>query len=264
MDNNNNEIPPVEPSAPEPQMEQPAPVQPVVEQPAVEEPVPQPALQPVAQPVADQPIEQPVADQANPQPVAEQPVVGQTDVQPVTTAQPVEQPVAGPDTAGAKKKKGLIIGCCVGVGIAIVALVAVLLVFFLKGGEKIVSCTMETSVMGIEMKNESNIKIRDGEIYSANVVTNVNLKSLRESYRDYEDQLVESVVDSLKRQCTDNCELSRDYVAGEYLKLTMEYVGEGTEDVVYTYGIEGKSAQEIADKVQESMEKTSGTTCKQS
>ncbi len=235
MDNNNNEIPPVEPSAPEPQMEQPAPVQPVVEQPAVEEPAPQPAPQPIAQPVV-----QPVVDQ------------------------PVEQPVAGSDTTGAKKKKGLIIGCCVGVGVAIVALVAVLLVFFLKGGEKIVSCTMETSVMGIEMKNESNIKIRDGEIYSANVVTNVNLKSLRESYRDYEDQLVESVVDSLKRQCTDNCELSRDYVAGEYLRLTMEYVGEGTEDVVYAYGIEGKSAQEIADKVQESMEKTSGTTCKQS
>ena len=255
MDNNNNEMPPVGPSAPEPQMEQPAPIPPVVEQPVVDQSVPQSAPQPMGQPMVGQ---------VDAQPAMEQPVMGQPVGQPIVMSQPVEQPVAGAEATGAKKKKGLIIGCCIGVGVVVAALVAVFLIFFLKGGEKTVSCTMETSSMGISMKNESTIKIRDGEIYSASVISNVDLKSLSGMYKNYEEEIVNGIAENLKSQCTDHCKFNNDYVAGDHLKLMMEYDGEGIEDVVYTYGIEGKSAQEIADKVQASMEKTSGTTCKQS
>jgi len=243
MDNNNSEAPvagagpvppaaepvnrPVPPSQPEPQ---PAPVQPM----------------PAPQPVPEQPAPVP--------PAVEQPAInGPTEVNNQTT----------PNT-GAKKKTGLIIGCLVGVGVVIAAVVAVLFLFVFKGsGEKTVSCTASTTAMGIDINLEYNVNIKDGEIPSGEIITDVNLKTMSELYKKREKEIVDSLVDSYKSQCDDGCSFSHDYIEGDHVKLTMKYEGEGTSKIVHTYGIEGKSAQEIADKVQESIEKTDNATCKQ-
>ena len=244
MDNNNNEMPLAGPGTPEPQMEQSVPAQPVMEQPIADQATPQPASQPTAQPVMGQQI------------------MGQPIGQPIMTAQPMAQPAVGAEATETKKKKGLIIGCCVGAGVVVAALVAVLLIFFLKGSEKVVSCTMQTSFLGVDMKNEANIRIGNGKINGASVITNLNLKNLE--YKDYEEETVNSVVEEAKESCTEHCKLNRDYVAGDYLKITMEYDEEGAENMFGAYGIEGMTAQEIADQLQEAVEYTGGTTCKQS
>ena len=243
MDNNNSEAP----------VAGAGPVPPVAE--PVNQPVPpsQPEPQPV--PVQPMPAPQPVSEQPAPVPPAvEQPVInGPTEVNSQTIS-----------NAGAKKKTGLIVGCLVGAVAVIAAVVAVLFLFVFKGsGEKTVSCTASTTAMGIDINLEYNVNIKDGEIPSGEIITDVNLKTMSELYKKREKEIVDSLVDSYKSQCDDGCSFSHDYVEGDHVKLTMKYEGEGTSKIVHTYGIEGKSAQEIADKVQESIEKTDGATCKQ-
>lgn len=261
MDNNNSEAPvagagpvppvaepvnrPVQPSQPEPQ---PAPVQPMpAPQPVPEQPVPVP-------PAVEQPA--PVS------PAAEPPVIPQPE-QPITSG-PTETNNQTTTDTGTKKNTGLIVGCLVGAVAVIAAVVAVLFLFVFKGGgEKTVSCTASTTAMGIDIDLEYNVNIKDGEIPSGEIITDVNLKTMSDLYKKREKEIVDSLVDSYKSQCDDGCSFSHDYVEGDHVKLTMKYEGEGTSKIVHTYGIDGKSAQEIADKVQESIEKTDGATCKQ-
>ena len=262
MDDNNNVMPtagagspepqvgepvnqPLPPSQPEPQPIPEQPVQPVVEQPV--QPIPE---QPV-QPVVEQPVQptQPVVDPAMGQPIV---------------SNPTETGGQNTGETGTGKKTGLIVGCCVGAGVVIIAIIAVLFLFVFKGGgEKTVSCTASTTAMGIDINLEYNVHIKDGKIPSGDIITDVNLKTMSDLYKKREKEIVDSLVDSYKSQCDDGCSFSHDYVEGDHVKLTMTYEGEGVSKIVHTYGIEGKSAQEIADKVQESIEKTDSATCKQ-
>ena len=114
-----------------------------------------------------------------------------------------------------------------------------------------------------QILNDFSLDIKDGEIPSGEIITDVNLKTMSDLYKKREKEIVDSLVDRYKSQCDDGCSFSHDYVEGDHVKLTMKYEGEGTSKIVHTYGIDGKSAQEIADKVQESIEKTDGATCKQ-
>lgn len=270
MDNNNSEAPvagagpvppvagsvnqPVPPNQPEPQ---PVPVQPMpAPQPVPEQPAPVPPVveQPAPVPPVAEPPEMPQPEQPMPSPAMEQPIV----------SGPVDANNQATTDAGAKKKTGLIVGCLVGAGVVIAAIVAVLFLFVFKGGgEKTVSCTASATAMGISIDLEYNVNIKDGEIPSGEIITNVNLKTMSDLYKKREKEIVDSLVDSYKSQCDDGCSFSHDYVEGDHVKLTMKYEGEGTSKIVRTYGIEGKSAQEIADKVQESIEKTDSATCKQ-
>lgn len=185
--------------------------------------------------------------------------VEQPTGQPV--AQPINQPVVDVSAGSNKsKKKMIIIGAIAGV--AVIALIVVLLVVFFGHSEKTVSCTTQDSMMGINIEAKTNVKVGDGKLLGGDVAVNVDLTTMRDIYKDYEQELVDEVIDSYKSRCEDHCTFSDDYAAGDYIKITMQYDEEGVDELVYTYGIEGKSAQEIADKIQESMER-SDTVCEQ-
>ena len=192
------------------------------------------------------PANQPV----NPNPPVTPP--GQTAPQPVTN-----NPVNTSNT----NKKGLLVGCVLGV--VVIILVVILFVFFFKGGGKTVSCTIKEDVLGMNIEGETNINVKDGEIIGGTESINVDLKSMSETYKKYEQELVDGIIEHYENYCEEQCTFSKDYVEGDYLKLTMQYEGEGVDSVVYTYGIEDSSAQEIADMIQKSMEETDGVTCKQ-
>ncbi|MBR3230865.1 hypothetical protein IKF73_02470 [Candidatus Saccharibacteria bacterium] len=221
--------------------------------------------QPVEQPVVP-PVEPPVA-QPTPQPIAAQPVE-QPSAQP--PAQPVAQPVMSEPAAGAlntstpnaKKKTGLVVGLIVGI-LAVAGIVAALLIFLPKGGgEKVVSCATNTTTMGISIDTEANVRVKDGEITDGDMVVSVDLKSLRDSYRAQEQTLVDSLTSSYEKLCTDHCTLDYDYTKGDSVRYTLQYDGDGVDAIVYSYGTEKLSAQEIADKIQDALE-SSGYTCTQ-
>ena len=175
---------------------------------------------------------------------------------------PTSMPGANTAPASNNKKKILII-CGIVSAVALVALIIVLLVIFLGGGKKTVSCSQHESMLGIEIDGETNVEVVDGKILGGDIKLTANLKTLDARYAEYEEEMVDSVVERLERNCETDCESNRDYVKGDHLEVTLKYGPEGVDDLVYTYGIEDKSAQEIADKIQESLEKTEGTTCKQ-
>lgn len=190
----------------------------------------------------------------------------QTIGQPIMDQQVVMNPTITNTPAGGgqnnKKKRNLIIGCVTG-GAVLAALMVVLLVIFLqKNGEKTVACTMNTTTMGITITGETNVQVKDGEISSGDMTINVNLKTMRDSYKDHEKEMVDKLTDQHKRHCEEHCVFDYSYTEGDNVKYTMQYDGEGVSEIVWSYGTDNMSAQEIADKVQETLE-DSETTCRQ-
>ena len=238
MDNNNEALNPNAAPTPAPAPTPTPPPTPTPAQPNVQ-PVPQPTPQPAPQ-QAPQPMGQPFPPQV-PDPT-----------------------MAGTPTTPEKSKKNLplIIGCIVGV-VAVIAIVVVLLLVFLKGGSKTVSCTQTASMMGIDIEGTTNIEVTDGKILGGDMTATINLKNLSELYASHEQELVDSILENYQSQCNEGCTYDHDYVAGDHLTINAKYDVGGMDDLVYTSGIEGKSAQEIADKIQQTLEQSSGTTCKQ-
>lgn len=223
-------------------------------------PAPAPTPTPPPTPTPAQPNVQPVP-QPTPQPAPQQ--------APQPMGQPFPPQVPDPSMAGApttpeksKKNLPLIIGCIVGV-VAVIAIVVVLLLVFLKGGNKIVSCSQTASMLGIDIEGKTDIEVTDGKILGGKLEATINLKNLSELYASHEQELVDSILESYQSQCNEGCKYDHDYVAGDHLKITAEYDENTIKEVVYSIGTEGKSAQEIADKIQETLEQSSGTTCTQ-
>ncbi len=207
------------------------------------QPVNQPAFQQAPQPIQDQPGVQPV-----PQPIQDQP-----GVQPVPT-------IANNNNQKPKKNLGVIIGCSVG-AVAVIAAV-VLLVIFLKNGGKTVTCTMNTAAFGINMSGETNIKVKDGEISGGDATVTIDLKSMSDYYKDNEKEIVDEMTEEYKNGCKEHCTFDYTYTEGDNVKYTMQYDKDGISKVVMSSGVENMSAQEIADKIQETLE-DSETTCTQ-
>lgn len=184
-----------------------------------------------------------------------QPIVGQPSMAPAGATS------AAPTAPTNNKKKLFIIGG-IAAGIAVIALVAVLLVIFLGHGTKTVSCTMNTTAMGITISGENNVQVGDGKILSSDIVVNADLATMNELYKDYEKEMVDEIIDRYKSKCEDHCVFDQEYIEGDHVKITLHYDEEGVDEVVYTYGIEDKTAQEIADELQKDME-DSDTTCTQ-
>ena len=195
-------------------------------------------------------------------------VAGQPVAQPM--AQPVAQPVqplAGGAPA-AKKKNGLIIGCIVG-GVAVVALVVVLLVVFLgRGGEKTVACTGDGSALGMDLssygmsaKVESVFKVKDGGFASSTMKANFDLSNMSGLYKSYESMIAEQATSSVKALCGDHCKFDSSYDKGSSLQFTLEFDETGTANYIGTGGAEkNMSAQEIVDKL---TKESYGMTCTQ-
>lgn len=221
------------------------------------------------QPILPQPSEQP-------QPISPaQPLDPSQASQPITPTQPTQQPIPQPigdttsdmgaptDPAKDNKKKTLII-CGIAGAVGLIVLVVVLLVIFLKGGNKTISCTQSETAMGIEVNGDIKVEVTDGKLLGGDVKIVADLKSLEERYADYEGKMVDTIIERYERRCEEGCEFNHDYVKGDHIEVRLKYDSEGINDLVYAYGIEDLSAQEIADKVQEDLEESGETTCKQS
>lgn len=197
-----------------------------------------------------------------------QPVMGEVPAPLMTqsTPQPIPQPVINPPIKLSNpKKKIFIVGGIV--GIAVIALIVVLLVVFLNHGAKIVSCTTHSTTMGTNIDAETNFKVEDGKIVGGDQTVNFDLKTLNEEYAAFASSEKETVDEMNERYrsryCEEHCTFLSDYVEGDHLKITMKFDEEGVDNFIYAYGTEDMSAQEIADEIQESMERDEDTTCKQ-
>ena len=182
-------------------------------------------------------------------PIQEQPVV-----QPITN-------IPNNNSQESKKKTGIIIGASVG-GVAVIALAAFLFFMFFGNKQKTVTCTTSESIFGVIISGETNIRIKDGRITVGDAIANVDLKSIDETYRDYEKEIVEEVTNRFKKDCEDHCSFDYNYAKGDSAKYTMTYDEEGVDKLVYARGIENMSSQEIADKIQGLLEK-SNVVCSQ-
>lgn len=220
------------------------------------QPVNQPAFQQAPQPIQDQPgvqqTPQPIQGQPAFQPVP-QPIQSQPGVQPMPT-------ISNDNNQKPKKNLGVIIGCSIG-AVAVIAAV-VLLVIFLKNGGKTVTCTMNTAAFGINMSGETNIKVKDGEISGGDATVTIDLKSMSDYYKDHEKEIVDEMTEEYKNGCKEHCTFDYTYTEGDNVKYTMQYDKDGISKVVMSSGVENMSAQEIADKIQETLE-DSETTCTQ-
>ena len=160
-----------------------------------------------------------------------------------------------------KSKKNLIIGCSVGAVVVVVAIV-LLVVLLGGGGEKTVSCVMNQKVSSIDTESKINVKVTGGKVLGGDMTTKVDLANLSDLYKKNESKLVEKITESFQKQCDDDCTFDQSYAEGDNLTITMKFGETGVSSIVRTSGIEGKSAQEIADKVQQALE-GSNTTCEQ-
>ena len=163
------------------------------------------------------------------------------------------------------KKTAIIVGCIVG-GLAVCGIAIALVLIFLKGGEKIVSCTQKQSISGINMEATTNVKVTDGKLLEADMTTVVDLASMGSLFKSYESMFVENILEGLEQQCDDGCEISHTYAEGDKLTVVMKATNsDGMGSFVRAYGdLNGQSAQEIADAIQESLEKTgSDVVCEQ-
>ena len=161
-----------------------------------------------------------------------------------------------------KSKKNLIIGCSVG---AVVCIVTAIVVFMLvRGGEKTVSCTEKTTVMGITTETETNVKVTKGKLLGGNVSAKVDISSLSDLYKKNESTMVENFISTMKKQlCKEDCNFTHNHVPGESITVTVEYGEKGVKTIVRSYGnVEAMSSQEIADKVEKALE-VGNATCEQ-
>ncbi len=255
---NNMEQMPAQPVTP---ME-PMPVQPAEPMPA--QPVEQTPVQPV-EPIPAQPVEQMPAQPMEQSPMQPMGTMGQMPTQPIMSqpmAGELPMPMLDGDDKKAERKRKLIIGCSIGGIVAVIALIAVFLIVFLGHGERIVSCTANKELMGITMNGEENYRVKDGGLSGGDMSISVDLKNMQDSYKEREKDLVDMLAEQYKTECEDHCVFDYDYIEGDSVKYTMEYDETGINDVVYSYGIENMSAQEIADKIQEETE-SSDITCTQ-
>ena len=207
-------------------------------------------VQPV-NPVPSQPVSQPFNQSAHSAPT--------TPATPAIQAAPAD--VSGGNVPAPKKKLGLIIGCAVG-AVAIIAIVAVVLINIMGHSEKMVACTTDTTTMGINVKRYVNINIKDGEITDGDITVSVDLKTMQDSYKKYEKDIVDRITENYKSHCEDHCTFSYDYSESDNASYTMRYDEDGVVQIVRSYGTEKMSTQEIADKVQKALE-DSDTTCVQ-
>lgn len=233
----------------------PNPNQPVNQ--PLDQPVNQPTFQQVPQPIQNQPsiqqTPQPIQGQPAIQPVP-QPIQDQPGVQPVPT-------IVNNNDQKPKKNLGVIIGCSVG-AVAVIAAVVLLVVFLKNGGGKTVTCTMNTTTFGIDMNSETNIKVKDGEISGGDMTITVDLKAMSDYYKDYEKEMVDEMTEEYKDNCKEHCTFDYTYTEGDNVKYTMQYDKDGVNKLVMSSGVENMSAQEIADKLQKTLE-DSETTCTQ-
>ena len=201
-----------------------------------------------------QTVEQPV--QPMPQQGLDQPT-GQA-------AQPATGTASNPANQGTKKKTGLIIGCVIGVIAIVVAVVVVLLLVLPgQGGERTVSCTTSATTMGIDVNSEANVKIKDGKLSDGNMTINVDLANMPSSYKNYEENLVDSLTSQYEKYCDDDhCVFDYNYTEGDSVKYVLQYDNEGVKEIVWVYGGDNMSTQAVADKVQEALE-SQNYTCTQ-
>lgn len=223
--------------------------------------------QPISQ-LQEQTIDQPSDSPEQPEPPM-QPTNQPLDPQAHPINQPASQPAVSslgvePSNINNKKKKTkttIIISSIIGAILVVVTVI--LLVFFLnKNSEKTVSCTSNISMYGIDMNGKTEILVGDGAILGGSMVVSVDFKNMDESYADYEKTIVDSAIEEYKYQCKDYCSFDNEYVEKDHLTLTLTYDKKGIDKLVVTSGIEDKSAQEIADKIQKDSEER-GATCKQ-
>lgn len=116
----------------------------------------------------EQPIAQPAVPQQPPMSPMGSPIAQPTMTNPATQNTPTD--------TGSNKKKWLIVGGVVG-AIAIVAVVVVLLIVLLGGGGKTVSCSVDQSFLGINMSEETNIKVTDNGVSGVEAKIRVDLKT---------------------------------------------------------------------------------------
>ena len=240
-------------------------------EPIINQPEVQSSEQPIDQPMAQ--LQERTMDQSSD--LLEQPVspMQPTDQSLAPQMQPIDHLINQPATSSLNmgspainskeknKKTGIIIGSIIGCVLVIIAVV-ILVIFLMKNNEKTVSCTSSMEMYGIDMSNKTEVIVGSGAILSGSIVVNVNFKNINEMYADYEKNIVDSVMDEYKYQCKDYCSFDHEYVEKDHLTLTLKYNKEGIDNLVVTSGIEGKSAQEIADKIQKNLEET-GATCEQ-
>ncbi|MBP5512571.1 hypothetical protein J6X73_00140 [Candidatus Saccharibacteria bacterium] len=207
-------------------------------------------VQPV-NPVPGQPVGQPF----------NQPTYGAPTTQTMPAPQATPAEATGSNTPGSKKKLGLIIGCVIG-AVAIIAIAAVVLINIMGHSEKMVACTTDTTTMGINVKRYVNINVKDGKITDGDITVSVDLKTMQDSYKKYEKDIVDRITENYKSHCEDHCTFSYDYSEGDSASYTMRYDEDGVVQIVRSYGTEKMSTQEIADKVQKALE-DSDTTCVQ-
>lgn len=194
----------------------------------------------------------------SPAQTANQPVAQAMSNTPNTPATSVAAVNSSPGMDGKKKK--LIIGGVIGAVVAII-LVVVLVVVLANNGGKTVACTTDRTVMGVSLKGVNTIKVKDNEVSSSEVVLTINLNELKESYKSHEKELVDSLVKNYEDTCKDQCKFDYDYKEGDKLKMTVKYEKGSVDGVTANTGVEGHSAQEIADEVKSQMESDSQTTC---
>lgn len=214
--------------------------------------------------IAEQPATQQQPFQPSPQP-SQPPQFSQPTQQPTQSVQnqPYTETIVNTsnNNQNPKKKTAIIIGCSVG-GLAILVLIAVLVIVLIKSGEKTVSCVTNSTSMGISLRTETNVRVRDGEISGGDMTIDVDLRSMRDSYKDYEAEIVDKMTEEVKDKCYDHCTFDRKYIEGDNIKYTLQYDKDGVDQIITSYGTEKMSAQEIADKVQETLEDYE-TTCRQ-
>ena len=117
--------------------------------------------------------------------------------------------------------------------------------------------------MGIKAESKYDIKVTSGKMLGGNALMKVDIASMSDIYKKNESMMVDSLVNTMKSQCKDDCTIKHEHVPGESLTITMEFGEKGIKNVIRTYGnIEAASAQEVADVVRKAQE-NAGMTCEQ-
>ena len=271
---------------------QPMPEQATVESVSVPVSEPQP-VQPV--PTADNVIqpEQTPVQVANPQPMPvspEAPVaptptpnVGPQPVQPTPVQQPIQQPMPMPNNPAMnqaqpnqmynpgmpvgntnyvqnvpenKNKKFLIIG-----GAVAGAVILLILIIVLAGGKykKVLSCDLNFNISGVNGTENIKFYINDGEL--AITQTRIyNLDKFDSKYyptKESKDAFAQSHINSGKNEACSSgqCTYSYSYLKNKKLKETVKYSESQSIEIVGS-GAQGKTAQEIYDKLKTNIETT--------
>ena len=229
QDQPNDALAPAAPPAPAP--EPPAPEPPAAEPPFPEQP---------AQPTPEQPLP--------PQPAAQLPV-------------PPAPGQATTKSDEAQKKKLILIGSISAGAIVLIAIIAVVLINFVGGAKKILTCTEHQESYGIVGDLKYTFKINDGSIAEFSLTSTIDLaKSELGSDQEEIDKWIQSRIETDEKSCSSGCSFSHSYIKGQSLEETLTYDETTTKTMIGT-DLSKYTADEIYDELKNST-KLTGFECK--